>query len=53
MDAANEPAIGGAREALNGFMDAFNREDAEAIRTHWLHFPHLRFHSGEVTVLPS
>src|SRR5882762_5052660 len=51
MDDANEPAIRGAREALNGFMEAFNREDAEAIRTRWFHFPHVRFHSGKVTVM--
>ena len=32
-------------------MAAFNREDAEAIRTIWFHFPHVRFHSGKVTVM--
>jgi len=47
----NEDAISGARAALDGFMAAFNREDAEAIRTRWFHFPHVRFHSGKVTVM--
>ncbi len=49
----SEAAIEGAREALDGFMAAFNREDAEAIRTRWFHFPHVRFHSGKVTVMAS
>lgn len=40
-----------ARTALDGFMEAFNAEDAEAIRTRWYHFPHVRFHSGKVTVM--
>lgn len=43
--------IGDARAALDGFMEAFNREDADAIRTRWFHFPHVRFHSGKVTVM--
>jgi hypothetical protein len=51
MTEPNEAAIAGARAALDGFMDAFNREDAEAIRTRWFHFPHVRFHSGKVTVM--
>jgi hypothetical protein len=53
MTEANERAIDGAREALDGFMAAFNREDADAIRTRWFHFPHVRFHSGKVTVMPA
>jgi hypothetical protein len=51
MAEANEAAIDGARAALDGFMAAFNRQDAEAIRTRWFHFPHVRFHSGKVTVM--
>ena len=51
MSETNEGAIIGARAALDGFMEAFNREDAEAIRTRWFHFPHVRFHSGKVTVM--
>jgi len=43
--------IAAARAAMDGFMAAFNAEDAEAIRTRWFHFPHVRFHSGEVTVM--
>ncbi|MGE4045951.1 MAG: hypothetical protein AB7F35_13935, partial [Acetobacteraceae bacterium] len=46
-------AIAGARAAMDGFMAAFNAEDAEAIRTRWFHFPHVRFHSGKVTVMPT
>ncbi len=32
-------------------MAAFNARDAEAIRTRWFHFPHVRFHSGRITVM--
>ncbi len=49
MEYANE--IAAAREAMDGFMAAFSAEDAEAIRTRWFHFPHVRFHSGKVTVM--
>jgi hypothetical protein len=44
-------ATEGARAAMDGFMAAFNARDAEAIRTRWFHFPHVRFHSGTVTVM--
>jgi hypothetical protein len=40
-----------AREALEGFMVAFNAQDADALRTTWFHFPHVRFHSGQVSVM--
>lgn len=40
-----------AREAMDGFMAAFNAEDAEALRNRWFHFPHVRFHSGKVSVM--
>jgi hypothetical protein len=43
-------AIAAARAVMDGFMAAFSAEDAEAIRTRWYHFPHVRFHSGQVTV---
>jgi hypothetical protein len=49
-NAMHEDAITAARAAMDGFMAAFNAEDAEAIRTKWFHFPHVRFHSGKVTV---
>lgn len=52
-DPGNEEAIAQARAALDGFMAAFNAEDAEAIRTRWFHFPHVRLHSGKVTVMPT
>ena len=45
---APEPA---ARAAMHGFMAAFNRRDAEAIRSRWFHFPHVRLHSGKVTLM--
>ena len=32
-------------------MAAFNAEVGEAMRTRWLHFPHIRFHSSRVTVM--
>jgi hypothetical protein len=51
MTDGDEEAVIGARAALNGFMEAFNRQDAEAIRARWFHFPHVRFHSGKVTVM--
>jgi hypothetical protein len=44
-------AEAGARAAMDGFMAAFNARDAEAIRTNWFHFPHVRFHSGTVTLM--
>ena len=53
MPDTNEDAIVGARAALDGFMEAFNQEDADAIRSRWFHFPHVRFHSGKVTVMPT
>jgi hypothetical protein len=46
----SEADIAAARAAMDGFMEAFSAEDAEAIRTRWYHFPHVRFHSGKVTV---
>ena len=43
--------IAEARKAMDGFMTAFNAEDADALRTIWFHFPHVRFHSGTVTMM--
>lgn len=43
--------VAGARAAMDGFMEAFNAEDAEALKTRWFHFPHVRFHSGQVSVM--
>lgn len=40
-----------ARAVLDGFMEAFNAEDADAMRGRWFHFPHVRFHSGQVSVM--
>jgi hypothetical protein len=50
-NAAFAAEIAAARAAMDGFMAAFNAEDAEAIRTRWFHFPHVRFHSGTVTLM--
>jgi hypothetical protein len=44
-------AIAEARAVMDGFMVAFNAQDAEALRTTWFHFPHVRLHSGQVTVM--
>jgi hypothetical protein len=33
------------------WMAAFNAKDALAMQTRWLHFPHVRFHSGTVTIM--
>ena len=41
--------LAGARACMDGFMEAFNREDRDALRTRWFHFPHVRFHSGKVS----
>ena len=43
--------IKAAEEVMEGFMSAFNAEDAEALRNRWFHFPHVRFHSGQVSVM--
>lgn len=51
MTADSSDDIDDARAALDGFMEAFNAEDAEALRTRWFHFPHVRFHSDTVTVM--
>ena len=48
---AIDVAVTNAREVMDGFMTAFNAEDAEAMRTRWFNFPHVRFHSGRVTVM--
>jgi len=46
-----ESEIAAARAVMDGFMEAFNAEDAHALRTRWFHFPHVRFHSGVVSVM--
>lgn len=46
----SETEIAAARAAMDGFMEALNREDEQAVRDRWFHFPHVRFHSGKVTV---
>lgn len=46
----SETDIAAARATMDSFMEALNREDEQAIRDRWFHFPHVRFHSGTVTV---
>ena len=48
---AIESAVKRAREVMDGFMAAFNAEDADAMRSRWFNFPHVRFHSGRVTIM--
>lgn len=50
-NASSAAEIAAARAVMDGFMAAFNAQDAEAIRTRWFHFPHVRFHGDEVTVM--
>ena len=45
-----DQTIAAAHSAMDGFLTAFNAEVAEALRTHWFHFPHVGFHSNQVTV---
>jgi hypothetical protein len=45
--------IAAARKTMDGFMDAFNAEDLQALREKWFHYPHVRFHSGKVTTFPT
>jgi hypothetical protein len=42
--------LAGARACMDGFMEAFNREDLQALRETWFHYPHVRFHSGKVAI---
>ena len=46
-----EAAVKQAREVMDGFMVAFNGEYADAMRKRWFNFPHVRFHSGQVTIM--
>ena len=45
--------IAAARATMDGFMQAFNAEDLQALREKWFHYPHVRFHSGKVTTFPT
>ena len=51
MNTESNDDITEARAAMDGFMAAFNAEDEEALRNRWFHFPHVRFHSGTVSVM--
>lgn len=51
MTAGLTDDIAAARAAMDGFMEAFNAEDADALRARWFHFPHVRLHSDTVTVM--
>ena len=41
-----DTAVRQAREVMDGFMVAFNAEDANAMRKRWFNFPHVRSHGG-------
>ena len=43
---AIDTAVRQAREIMDGFMVAFNAEDADAMRKHWFNFPHVRPQAG-------
>src|SRR5215467_5336489 len=45
---AIDTAVRQAREVMDGFMVAFNAEDADAMRKRWFNYPHVLFHSGRV-----
>lgn len=49
----DEALVADARATMDGFMTAFNAEDNAALCEQWFHFPHVRFHSGQVTVFPT
>ena len=49
---AHEDSIRAAMDVLDRFMDAFNSADATKI-AQTFNFPHVRFHSGKVTVFPT
>ena len=53
MTSLNDKAIADARSALESFMNAVNAEDTHAIKTRWFHFPHVRIHSGKITLMNS
>jgi hypothetical protein len=46
----DEASIPAAREVMDGWGAAFNARDSEASANRWMHFPHVRFHSGQVSV---
>lgn len=48
----NQNSIEAAMQALDQFMSAFNSADARKI-AQTFNFPHVRFHSGKVTVYPT
>jgi hypothetical protein len=45
-----QASIAAAREVMDGFNTAFNARDSQAIANRWFHFPHVRFHNGQVTI---
>lgn len=51
MSTEANDSIAEARAVMDGFMTAFNAEDAEALRDRWFHFPHVRFHGNQVSVM--
>ena len=48
----NQHSIADAMAVLDRFMAAFSAQDVDGIRASF-NFPHVRFHSGKVTVYPT
>lgn len=48
----SEAGIEAAMAVLDAFMTAFNASDAQRIAATF-NFPHVRFHSGKVTIYPT
>jgi hypothetical protein len=42
----NEASVAAAREVMDGWAAAFIAQDGQALANRWMHFPHVRFHSG-------
>ncbi len=48
---SNDEAIKNARAVLDGFFQATNEKDVNALKTRWMHFPHVRFQAGNVIIM--
>lgn len=51
MQALDKDIVESARKALDGYFDAINAERVQEIKDRWFHFPHVRFHSGKISVM--
>jgi hypothetical protein len=48
---SDKDAITAKRAAMEGSVEAFNAQDAKAIRSRWFHLSHVRAHSGKITAM--